>query len=34
LGLGKLSDFEQNLVKNSIKELQDSIKKGEKFVTQ
>lgn len=32
LGLGKLSDFEQNLVKNAIKELQDSIKKGESFV--
>jgi hypothetical protein len=34
LGLGKLSAFEQNMVKNAIKELQDSIKKGEKFVNQ
>jgi len=32
LGLGKLSAFEENLVKNSIKELKDSIKKGESFV--
>jgi len=32
LGLGKLSEFEQNLVKGAIAELKSSIKKGEAFV--
>lgn len=32
LGLGKLSDYEKKLVKESIPELQASIKKGEQFV--
>ena len=32
LGLGKLSDYEQRLVKECISELQASIKKGEQFV--
>lgn len=32
LGLGKLSDYEQKLVKECIPELKASIKKGEEFV--
>lgn len=32
LGLGKLSDFEQQLLKAALPELKSSIKKGEEFV--
>jgi malate dehydrogenase len=32
LGLGKMNDFEVNLVKNAMSELQKNIKKGEEFL--
>lgn len=32
LGLGKLSEFEQGLLKTAIPELKKNIEKGEKFV--
>lgn len=32
LGIGKLSDFEQELVNKAIPELKDNVAKGEQFV--
>lgn len=33
LGLGKMIDYEVNLIKTALPELQKNIKKGEEFLT-